>query len=767
MTGVQTGALPLAEEAPTEEAPAEETPAEETPAEETPSDETPAEETPAEETPAEETPAEETPAEPGLIDQIADFLFGPGEQDDADVDEEAKNIEHNSDKADSAGNTTVTVSGAPEEATLEVTEFIASADLEEKISEKVDGEVTVIKALDINVEGELEQDVEVTLVSPSFIGLSDAPTLWHIVGDTPVQVTITYYDSASGEIRFKASSFSPYVVAVPDVMNPGEANDDAPLTVELAPDDHVKDGDIQAKIDDATTTGLTVILDKAATWNVTSWGTVNNLEIKLNGKTLTGPIDVPSGMNLTITGTNSKSIVSGDINADGTVILVGTGKVKGDITLSDGALYVDGSSFPVTGKIDATGNSFVQISGGSYGEIAADGSAGGHITGGTFANEVPSNILAVGYSSKKSGDKWVVYMSVEARVKTINGSVNFSRNGGNYVEFYKGTTNASLNYSFQFAVSPVDGLAGIGILAPDGSTVTPLSSEYTYDTGNGRVVISKNSVSSVLNSMDAGRAYIQFTFNNGALIEVPLNIYPNVTFDPTTYIIDSFKPIEFTMTDIPSYITLDLKDGENPYSKLVWSPDLSINKCFTSATNPTTLTSSYLNNMTPGSHNFDFWYDMGFGKTVRLRCTVLVYKDYKIVQINNVELYKDKNMADVNWYQYSGRNLNFTANGDPAKFVGVKVDGKFISAGNYLLTKDTVNGLTNVGLYPGYLATLAQGKHTISVVFSDGEATATFNILSASASPKTGDRNNVALWAAVLVLSGAAVVALIPKKKKQ
>ena len=49
-------------------------------------------------------------------------------------------------------------------------------------------------------------------------------------------------------------------------------------------------------------------------------------------------------------------------------------------------------------------------------------------------------------------------------------------------------------------------------------------------------------------------------------------------------------------------------------------------------------------------------------------------------------------------------------------------------------------------------------------------ATASFNILAAGStsykSPKTGDNSNVALWAAVLVLSGGAVVALIPKKKK-
>lgn len=49
-------------------------------------------------------------------------------------------------------------------------------------------------------------------------------------------------------------------------------------------------------------------------------------------------------------------------------------------------------------------------------------------------------------------------------------------------------------------------------------------------------------------------------------------------------------------------------------------------------------------------------------------------------------------------------------------------------------------------------------------------ATASFNVLAAgstsSKSPKTGDESNVALWASVLVLSGGAVIALIPKKRK-
>ena len=659
-----------------------------------------------------------TPAPTTVIDQITEFLFGQT-GDGEDVDEAAKTIEHNSDKVDSAGNTLVTVSGAPDDVTLEVANLGLPSELEELISEQVEGEVTIVKALDINVSGELEEAVEVTLQSSSFVGLSDKPTLWHMVGDTPVPVTITDFDPDTGTIKFVASSFSPYVVTIPNKMDWG--TEDSEVAVELAPDSHVKGDGMAKAVTSATTSKYTVILDADSVWNVTSWGSVSNLEVNLNGHRLNTLVVVPAGKSLTITGKGGDSEFD-SAKVMGTLVLAGSGRGNGNVTLEGGTLYIDGGNFPIAGTIAANGSSYVEISRGSYGPITASGSAGGYITGGTFKTNVPSNLLANGYSSiKKADNKFDVEMTVEATVKTLSG-IPFSRHGGNYVEFYKGDANASQNYSFQFAVTKKDDLSSLEITAPDGSTISmSAGTDYTYDSATGRVVISKNSLTNLLGSVPAGRAYIKFTFKNGSVIEVPLNIYPSVTFEPTTYIIDSFEPVVFTLTDTNfSYITVDLKDGENAYYKQLASSNYTISG------NKLTLSSSYLNLITPGSHNFDFWYDMGFGKTIRLRCTVLVYKDYKIVEINNVNMYKDKNMADVNWYQYSGKNLNFTANGDASKFTGVKVDGKLIAAGNYMVTKDTANGTTNVGLYPGYLATLAQGKHTIAVVFTDGEATATF-----------------------------------------
>ena len=60
--------------------------------------------------------------------------------------------------------------------------------------------------------------------------------------------------------------------------------------------------------------------------------------------------------------------------------------------------------------------------------------------------------------------------------------------------------------------------------------------------------------------------------------------------------------------------------------------------------------------------------------------------------------------------------------------------------------------------------------YTIGVVTDNGDKpSCTFQILTtaqASSSPRTGDESNLALWAVVLILSGGAAVAVLPRLKK-
>ena len=90
---------------------------------------------------------------------------------------------------------------------------------------------------------------------------------------------------------------------------------------------------------------------------------------------------------------------------------------------------------------------------------------------------------------------------------------------------------------------------------------------------------------------------------------------------------------------------------------------------------------------------------------------------------------------------------------DPADY-GVSWDGKTVTLSFEFLNKRT----------PG-------NTYTIKVRTTSGEwAATTFQVLTTaqgSASPRTGDESNLGLWAAFLLLSGTAVVVLVPKLKKQ
>ena len=151
--------------------------------------------------------------------------------------------------------------------------------------------------------------------------------------------------------------------------------------------------------------------------------------------------------------------------------------------------------------------------------------------------------------------------------------------------------------------------------------------------------------------------------------------------------------------------------------------------------------------------------------------------DYKIIE-----------GANGTWTQNSDGTLTFRANGDFSKFTGVKVDGTLIDAKNYT----AVSGSTVITLKADYLKTLSGGTHKITVVYTDGECSANFEVKKAASeqtkptegdkadtttptggkdttSPQTGDNSNLALWFAVLFVSGAGALGttVYSKRKKR
>lgn len=149
--------------------------------------------------------------------------------------------------------------------------------------------------------------------------------------------------------------------------------------------------------------------------------------------------------------------------------------------------------------------------------------------------------------------------------------------------------------------------------------------------------------------------------------------------------------------------------------------------------------------------------------------------------------YKMIEGANGTWTQNSNGTLVFRANGDFSKFTGVKVDGTLIDAKNYT----AVSGSTVITLKADYLKTLSAGTHKITVVYTDGECSVNFEVKKAASeqtkptegdktdttkpaggkdttSPQTGDNSNLALWFAVLFVSGTGVLGttVYSKRKK-
>ena len=127
------------------------------------------------------------------------------------------------------------------------------------------------------------------------------------------------------------------------------------------------------------------------------------------------------------------------------------------------------------------------------------------------------------------------------------------------------------------------------------------------------------------------------------------------------------------------------------------------------------------------------------------------------IAANYGEIFESAAGNGSSWTRGSSAGLRITANGAYAKFTGLMVDGKTVSATCYT----AVSGSTVITLKASYLETLSLGKHTITVCYEDGSAEGTFTV---TANPYTGDEAQPMLWVAMLLLSAACIVLLLKKR---
>ena len=123
-----------------------------------------------------------------------------------------------------------------------------------------------------------------------------------------------------------------------------------------------------------------------------------------------------------------------------------------------------------------------------------------------------------------------------------------------------------------------------------------------------------------------------------------------------------------------------------------------------------------------------------------------------------VDLYKIIEGTKGTWNGSTTEGLTIRGDGDFAKFAGVRVDGNWIPSAHY----EAKAGSTIVTLKPSYLASLAEGEHTVDIMWIDDSASTTFTVAANTAAaqpeldsvPKTGE--GVMGWMPEILLLAAA-----------
>lgn len=122
------------------------------------------------------------------------------------------------------------------------------------------------------------------------------------------------------------------------------------------------------------------------------------------------------------------------------------------------------------------------------------------------------------------------------------------------------------------------------------------------------------------------------------------------------------------------------------------------------------------------------------------------------------DMYKIIDGTKSTWNGSTTEGLTIRGDGDFAKFAGVRVDGNWIPSAHY----EAKAGSTIVTLKPSYLASLAEGEHTVDIMWIDDSASTTFNVAANTAVtqpeldsvPKTGE--GVMGWMPEILLLVAA-----------
>lgn len=113
------------------------------------------------------------------------------------------------------------------------------------------------------------------------------------------------------------------------------------------------------------------------------------------------------------------------------------------------------------------------------------------------------------------------------------------------------------------------------------------------------------------------------------------------------------------------------------------------------------------------------------------------------------------------WTIGSNEDWKVIANGPLYKFTGIQVDGTIVNSSYYTVS----SGSTILSLKANYLNTLQDGKHTLTILYTDGQVNLPFEVKKSDTNtPETGDTLQLTNWI-LLGLSAAYVCAYLYRKK--
>lgn len=473
----------------------------------------------------------------------------------------------------------------------------------------------------------------------------------------------------------------------------------------------------------------------------------------INGGTISGSINANS--NVTLNSTE----VTGKVAVEGKTLTVNSSKV-GSVELAGGTLVMGSGSEIAALAVndDFGGQSILKVSGGKVKNFVLHaGSAYRAITGGEWyvvsdggvSLEYLKNCVADGLTLKGTENPYTVGSGagnggsgVVTGDFTVYGSP-YTKGSGNTVYVLMPYTSSTGNYYWSTVSNPAS-TSQISTISSGYCSVISSGSQYKLTLSN-----------SFLDGLSSGTIYL-WTGHDGKYTYMgSLTINGSGTIvepgDVALWPVDSNE--WYSGDGMLAFYYRPAIDFSDPAKKGLW-----IDGWLQDPTNWITnnnngllkIGTAILNNLSRGWHTVSV-------NTVDGVASCQFYVGATLRPVDT-----DKHVTG------SSKNLQFVCS-DPIQ--SVWVGGRQLTDVDYGDYWTLSSSRKTVTLTAKFLNNRTAGEtYTIGVVTDNGDKpSCTFQILTtaqASASPRTGDESNLALWAAVLILSGGAAVAVLPRLKK-